>query len=175
MRFIGSKDLINSEIFKVFEKKNLLNKNLTLFDAFCGTGAVSDNLKNNFNLILNDSIFWSVIYSYGRVVSNKCNFKNLKFDPFQFLNNSKKTVKGFFYKNYSPGGSNRMYFTKDNAARIDYFRQAIEEWKIKNKINKDEYYYLLYCLIESISLVSNTAGVYGAFLKHWDQRAKKKN
>jgi adenine-specific DNA-methyltransferase len=28
-------------------------------------------------------------------------------------------------------------------------------------------------LIESISFVSNTAGVYGAFLKHWDPRAKK--
>ena len=30
------------------------------------------------------------------------------------------------------------------------------------------------CLIESVSFVSNTAGVYGAFLKKWDERALKK-
>ncbi|HEM1553861.1 TPA: DNA adenine methylase, partial [Listeria monocytogenes] len=29
------------------------------------------------------------------------------------------------------------------------------------------------CLIESVSHVSNTAGVYGAFLKRWDSRALK--
>ncbi len=30
------------------------------------------------------------------------------------------------------------------------------------------------CLVESVSSVSNTAGVYGAFLKKWDSRALKK-
>lgn len=29
------------------------------------------------------------------------------------------------------------------------------------------------CLLESVSGISNTAGVYGAFLKHWDKRALK--
>lgn len=32
---------------------------------------------------------------------------------------------------------------------------------------------MLACLLESVSDVSNTAGVYGAFLKHWDKRALK--
>ena len=81
---------------------------------------------------------------------------------------------GYFYKNYSLGGSSRMYFSEENAARIDYFRSQIEDWFSTEKISENEYHYLLACLIESVSLVANTAGVYGAFLKKWDSRALKK-
>jgi adenine-specific DNA-methyltransferase len=66
-----------------------------------------------------------------------------------------------------------MYFTPKNAGRIDYFRQTIEKWWADKLLTEDEYTYLLACLIESVSDVSNTAGVYGAFLKRWDSRALK--
>ena len=174
MRFIGNKELITIEIKKLLESKNLINKNLILFDAFCGTGAVADSLKDSFNIIVNDLMKWSVIYTEGRIVKYGCNFNNLGFNPFEFFNSNNKIVKGFFYHNYSPAGSKRMYFSSDNAGRIDYFRQTIKNWKSKNLINNNEYSFLLASLIESISYVSNTAGVYGAFLKYWDPRAKKK-
>lgn len=173
MRFIGNKELIISDIKALFEELELADKGLTLFDAFCGTGAVSDSLKDSFNIVSNDMLRWSVIYTRGRVCSDNCTFKNLKFDPFDFFNSNTKTAKGFFYKNYSPGGSDRMYLTAENAGRIDYFRTTIEKWKSENLITEDEYAYLLASLIESVSIVSNTAGVYGAFLKHWDSRALK--
>jgi adenine-specific DNA-methyltransferase len=173
MRFIGNKELIISDIKALFEELELTDNGLTLFDAFCGTGAVSDSLKDSFNIVSNDMLRWCVIYTRGRVCSENCNFKKLKFDPFNFFNSNKKTSKGFFYKNYSPGGSDRMYFTDENAGRIDYFRATIEKWKSENLITEDEYAYLLASLIESVSVVSNTAGVYGAFLKHWDSRALK--
>jgi len=174
MRFIGNKQPIVGEIETLLSQKGLLDKKgLIFFDAFCGTGSVSDYFKDNFKIILNDMIEWSVVYSKGKIFSHDCTFKKLGFNPFNFLNSNKEIKKGFFYKNYSPGGSNRMYFSPENAGRIDYFRYTIEEWKKKNKINNNEYSFLLASLIESISLVSNTAGVYGAFLKHWDPRAKK--
>lgn len=66
-----------------------------------------------------------------------------------------------------------MYFSPENAGRIDYFRTTIEKWKQSNLITENEYAFLLASLIESVSVVSNTAGVYGAFLKHWDSRATK--
>ena len=66
-----------------------------------------------------------------------------------------------------------MYFSEFNAQRIDYFRNTIEDWYVTNAINENEYCYLLCCLLESISKVANVAGVYGAFLKTWDARAKK--
>jgi adenine-specific DNA-methyltransferase len=173
MRFIGSKELLVPEIIKLLKKKNLLKKKLKFLDAFCGTGSVSDSLKSHFHVIINDLIGWSVIYTKGRIHSHSCKFKNLGFDPFLYFKSNKKKIEGFFFKNYSMGGSERKYFTKENAARIDYFRHTIESWKKNKKINNNEYNYLLYCLINSISLVSNTAGVYGAYLKHWDARAKK--
>lgn len=173
MRFIGNKELITTEIKDMLDKKGLLNKKLKLFDAFCGTGAVADSLKDSFYLVLNDLIKWSVVYAQGRVTVDECKFENLGFDPFEFLNSNNQVEHGFFYKNYSPGDSERMYFSPENAGRIDYFRQSIEDWKASNLISKNEYSFLLASLIESISYVSNTAGVYGAFLKHWDPRAKK--
>lgn len=175
MRFIGNKEPIVNEIKNILDKEGLINKNkkLKLFDAFCGTGAVSNYLKNSFDLIINDSLNWCVVYSRGRIVANKCTFEKLGFDPFDFFNSNKSYKKGFFYKNYSPGGSNRMYFSADNAGRIDFFRDKIESWRGKQLIDENEYSYLLASLIESISFVSNTAGVYGAYLKHWDSRSKK--
>lgn len=186
MRFIGNKELITTAIIDLLEEKGLVciqhnlfskvkeyEKPLTFFDAFCGTGAVADSLKGHLNLVVNDMIKWSVVYTRGRLTSADCDFKKLGFNPFTFFNNNKEIRKNFFYKNYSPGGSKRMYFTPENAGRIDYFRETIEQWKKENLINDSEYSFLLASLIESISFVSNTAGVYGAFLKHWDPRAKK--
>lgn len=173
MRFIGNKELITTEIINLLDSKELLKRELTLFDAFCGTGAVADCLKGKLNVIINDMIKWSVLYTNGRLVSPDCSFDKLGFDPFEFFNSNSETRQNFFYKNYSPGGSKRMYFSPENAGRIDYFRETIEQWKEKELINYSEYSFLLASLIESISYVSNTAGVYGAFLKHWDPRAKK--
>ncbi len=173
MRYIGNKQLLTPDIREFLGKKGLLDKKLTLFDAFCGTGSVSDALKDSFNLVLNDILRWSTIYTKGRICAADCKFKKLGFDPFEFLNSNSKERKGFFYKNYSPGGSKRKYFSTKNATRIDYFRYQIEDWKKRDLLLEEEYSYLLACLIESVSFVSNTAGVYGAFLKHWDPRAKK--
>lgn len=173
MRFIGNKELINSEIKQLLDELSLSDRDLTLFDAFCGTGAISDSLKGSFNIVANDMLRWCVIYTRGRVCASDCTFENLGFDPFKHFNSNTKTVQGFFYNNYSQGGSERMYFSPENAGRIDYFRTTIESWKDKNLINENEYSFLLASLIESVSVVSNTAGVYGAFLKHWDSRALK--
>ena len=174
MRFIGNKEPFVNEIKDLLDKEGLLGKKrLTLFDAFCGTGAVSNSLKDSFDLVVNDMLNWCVVYTKGRITTSDCRFKKLGFDPFKFLNSSNQTKRGFFYKNYSPGGSKRMYFSPENAGRIDYFRDSIEKWKHDSLINDKEYSYLLASLIESISFISNTAGVYGAFLKHWDPRSKK--
>lgn len=173
MRYLGNKESIMPEIRKLLSEKGLLNSDLTFFDAFCGSGSVSDSLKDYFNLIINDNLRWSVVYAKGRICAQDCHFERLGFDPFDYLNSSIETIQGFIYQNYSPGGSERMYFSADNAGRIDYFRQKIEEWKNANLLSNNEYCYLLACLIESVSDVSNTAGVYGAFLKKWDSRALK--
>ena len=173
MRFIGNKESITNEIYALLESKGLPNKGLTFFDAFCGTGSVADAMKGCFNVVINDILTWCVLYTKGRICANGCKFENLNYNPFEYLNSNTETKQAFIYKNYSPGGSNRMYFTAENAGRIDYFRHQIELWKKSGVLTDNEYAYLLACLIESVSDVSNTAGVYGAFLKDWDPRALK--
>ncbi|MHB1681056.1 MAG: DNA adenine methylase [bacterium] len=173
MRFIGNKELITPKIIELLEQKELIGKRLTFFDAFCGTGAVSDATKDSFNIVANDVLRWCSIYTKGRVCAIDCNFEQLGFNPFDYFNSNDNHIEGFFFRNYSTGASERMYFTPENAGRIDYFRVTIEEWKQLSLINENEYAYLLASLIESVSAVSNTAGVYGAFLKHWDPRATK--
>ena len=136
-------------------------------------GQVSDRLKNKFNLVINDNLKWATVYTAGRLYASSCHFERLGFDPFAFLNQSDEKVQGFIYKNYAPTESSRMYFTPENAARIDYFRKQIEEWHKNKLLSEAEYMLLLASLVESVSRVSNTAGVYGAFLKKWDGRALK--
>ena len=173
MRYIGNKESLTETIKDVIVSKCNINRDTVFFDALCGMGSVANAFKGECELVINDSLSCATTFTTGRIVASSCIFSDLEFDPFSFLNNSKDTVYGFFYNNYSPGGSNRMYFTPQNAARIDFFRETIETWKSNNLINENEYRYLLACLLESVSAVSNTAGVYGAFLKEWDARALK--
>ena len=173
MRYIGNKESMVEEIDSFIESRVESEEPLTLFDAFCGTGAVSDRLKNKFNLVINDNLKWATVYTAGRLYAPSCHFERLGFDPFAFLHQSDEKVQGFIYKNYAPTESSRMYFTPENAARIDYFRKQIEEWHKNKLLSEAEYMLLLASLVESVSRVSNTAGVYGAFLKKWDGRALK--
>ncbi|OJU16536.1 MAG: DNA adenine methylase [Clostridiales bacterium 43-6] len=173
MRYLGNKESILTEISNLLHSKGLLRTGYTFFDAFCGSGSVADYFKSFYDIVINDNLTWSVIYTRGRLCAPMCIFDKLGFDPFEYLNSNNSVVHGFMYKNYAPTETQRMYFTPENAGRIDYFRKQIEEWKNKNKLTEDEYCYLVACLIESVSDVSNTAGVYGAFLKKWDSRALK--
>lgn len=174
LRYLGNKDSILKEIELLLKQQNLLNSELRFFDAFSGTGSVANHMSSFYeHIIINDNLTWSVVYSKGRLVANECTFEKLKINPFDFFNSNKKVDHGFFYNNYSLGDSERMYFSEFNAGRIDYFRQTIEDWFTSERISTNEYYFLLACLIESLSKIANVAGVYGAFLKHWDPRSLK--
>lgn len=174
MRYLGNKESILTEISDLLESQGLLKDGFTFFDGFCGSGSVADYFKSYYDIIINDNLTWSVKYAKGRVCAPTCTFDKLGFDPFEYLNANENTVQGFMYRNYAPTESARMYFTPENAGRIDYFRKQIEDWKNENLLSEEEYCYLIACLIESVSDVSNTAGVYGAFLKKWDSRATKR-
>ena len=173
MRYLGNKDTIVNEIENLLISKNLYKDNQVFFDAFCGTGSVSKRFLDKFDIIVNDNLLFASIFTYGILVANQCEFKGLGFDPFNYFNTSKETYDGFFFENYSPSKSNRMYFSDYNAGRIDFFRVTIEQWYTEEVITQEEYNYLLACLLESVSKVANVAGVYGAYLKKWDPRAVK--
>lgn len=173
MRYLGNKDSLAEKISDIIKYKTNLSHDTVFFDAFCGTGSIANSLKQDCKLIINDNLHCSATYAHGRIMASNCKFEKLGFNPIDYLNQTETKKRGYFFNTYSLGGSSRMYFSEDNASRIDFFREQIEEWYSEEKLSLNEYHYLLACLIESVSFVSNTAGVYGAFLKKWDSRALK--
>lgn len=173
MRYIGCKSKLLTEISRLITDKNLNNQNYTFCDAFSGTGSVADYFKSTFKIIANDIQYYSFVISQAKLNAPDKKFKSLGYNPFEYFNNTKKGLRGFIYENYSKGGSDRMYFSTENAEKIDFIRTTIETWHNQEKISDDEYFYLLACLLESVSKVANVAGVYGSFLRKWDPRAVK--
>lgn len=168
MDYIGSKAKLNDWIFDILFS-NYINfnkrKSLTFLDACAGTGCVSRYAaKENFNIIANDIMEYSRCITSGSLLMRS----SLILETAKHINemNNLRGIDGFFYNEYSKTG-NRLYFTDENASKIDACRIYIEE-NVDNNIIKD---YLIYCLIEAVSRVSNTAGVYGAFLKKFKKRA----
>ena len=80
--------------------------------------------------------------------------------------------RGFVTGHFSPAGD-RMYFTEDNAERIDAARRALHEWRAAGWIDESTYFILLAALIEGADRVANTAGVYAAYIKSWQPNARR--
>lgn len=174
MRYLGNKEKYATKICQFFERRNLLDNDYTLFDAFCGSGCVSDKCKNRFSkIIINDNLLSSALYSLGRLNANSITFKKLGFNPMEYFNSKKNKIegikKGFVYNHYSLK-SGRSYFNDENACRIDYVRLTIQRWYDENLINEVEFAYLIASLLESVSNISNTRGSYSSFLEKNKQR-----
>jgi len=182
MRYIGSKTNLLNEISAVIDRNT---KNLNTFcDIFTGTGVVSRNFKKDFSVISNDILYFSHLIQKATIEGNRIpEFLNLENeiteDPFTYLNKIDESkfqflTTPFFHDNYAPSkNSERQYFSQKNALKIDAIRQTIEFWNNNGLLSDGEYSYLLACLIEAVPFVSNIAGTYGAYLKHWDRRALK--
>lgn len=183
MRYIGSKRNLIAEIEAMVSDKclsgNLKNNekiDTVFLDLFSGTGVVAQSFKSKFSIITNDNMFFSYVLARGETILNEVpNFdtleKEIGCDVLYYLNKlGCPTKAGFIAHNYSPFGSDRMYFTAENALKIDHIRSQIEDWREKY-LSDDAYYYLLACLLQAVPFVSNISGVYGAYLKKWDKRA----
>ncbi len=176
MRYIGNKAKLLDELNQFLRKNKLDKKGSKFCDLFAGTCTVGDYFKDKFEIIANDTLYFSFVMSNGKLKYKKDFFQNLGFDPFEYFNtcNTEDYTEGFCYRTFAPEISGRQYFSDENAKKIDFIRNTIEEWFDAKKIDENEKYYLIASLLESLSKVSNVAGVYSAYLKMWDPRAKKK-
>lgn len=184
MRFIGSKANLINNIDMVISENTTGNENI-FCDIFSGTGSVARYFKPKYEVYSNDILHFSYVLQKATVENNnKPTFDRLKkigiTDPFKLLEETQIKIldynddNNFITKNYTPHDNcERMYVSNKNASRIDFIRNTIEAWKIENLLTEQEYYYLLAGLIEGVPSVSNIAGTYGAYLKHWDKRTLK--
>lgn len=179
MRYLGCKTKLLSFITSTIEKYGINGK--TFCDLFAGTASVSDYLKDQYEIIANDFMFYSFVFCKAKIENshiptfNGFRKKYKTKDIFQWLNKKNYTPnrKYFIYNNYSPKG-NRKFYLESNALAIDGIRDEIEKLKIEGTLLENEYYFLLASLLDSASRFSNTSGTFEAFFKFWDARALKK-
>lgn len=181
MRFIGCKTLLLDNIKEVIEEKAPNAKSLC--DVFSGTSTVARFFKQWYEVYSNDFLYFSYVLQRGTIECDRIpGFAVLEEnmgiqDPISYFNHlSVKEMeilpveRRFFQNTYAPTGG-RMYINDENALRIDFARNYVEDWRNRRLLSDDEYYYLLACIIEGIPFVSNISGTYGAFHKKWEKRS----
>ncbi len=188
MNYIGSKHSLLTFLHESIEKITQLNSvenKPTFIDGFAGTGAVGLSFKKeNYSVIANDIQYYSFVVNSGKLFTltpentTKLNeiIKNLNNITSPKNTEEEKLSDFFVYKNYCPTGSeekNRMYFTDENGKKCDTIRIELNKLLESQKITQNEFYYLLWCLLEAIDKVANTASVYGAYLKKFKKSALK--
>ena len=171
LTYIGSKRALLSAIERaILVVRNKTGKNkLSFLDAFAGSGAVSRLMKQYASrIVAND------IESYARVVA-QCYLTNMgDVDSVRLhaavgkLNddvNRSPIEGGFIQRLYSPRdehnitASDRVFYTRQNASRIDTYRQLIGQH------DPEIQPLLLAPLLSAASIHANTAGVFKGFYK----------
>lgn len=170
--YIGNKRALLGHIGIALERvKRRLGKNrLRMADLFSGSGVVSRYMKAHASsLISND------IEDYAAVTS-RCYLRNRSTVDFVLLSEivadlnarvvAESLPKGFIEEMYAPKDEknitkeDRVFYTRENARRIDNYRRLIEE--CPNEM-KD---LLLGPLLSEASVHANTAGVFKGFYKN---------
>ena len=176
LNYIGSKTSMYTHLYPHFSKLiETFDRQVIFGDLFSGTGCIGYNIGTTFNakIIANDIQYYSFVI-------NKANLSRYSEEDIKNINvcvakyNALKGVEGFIYTNYSQNEEcERMYFTNDNAKKIDAIRIQLEIDKEGVPLQDNVYYYLLANLISSADKVANTSCVYGAYLKDFKSGASK--
>jgi adenine-specific DNA-methyltransferase len=156
-------------------------------DIFCGTASVSVALKERGHSVLaNDSLAMCATFAQAALLNDEePSFHGiLNSMPRNAIESRYRQVlrflellpprEGFVTRNYSPRslencGQERRYFSVENALKIDAIRAQINEWGAC--LLPKERALLLTDLVRAANAVSNIAGTYGCYLKHWKTRA----
>jgi adenine-specific DNA-methyltransferase len=132
-------------------------------DLFGGTGVVGNRFnKPGKELIIND-LLYSNIHSYHTFFSPEA-FDREKIEKIiRSYNECDVIADNYFSINYGD-----KYFTLDNARKIGYVRENMEELKRKGKLNEREFSILFTSLMYALDKAANTVGHYEAYRKNLD-------
>lgn len=185
MRYIGNKTRLLGFIRRVLLRRGI--RAGSALDPFTGTASVARALKRwGFAVTASDVMEYAYVFARAYVEVPAAP----QSDELPSLNgrqpatlravcnalNQLTPQTGFMYGNFSPGATEgphdrRMYFTPENAARIDVIRQTLYGWHSAGSLSRDAHDLLLAALIEAADRVANTTGVYAAYVKSWQPNA----
>lgn len=171
MRYIGNKTRLLPFILRTLDREGIGAG--VVHDAFAGTASVSRALKEKgWQIFSSDLLMSSYVFQRAYVVADMA---EPSLDKRASELSRVAPREGFMSRHFSPAGgvtsAGRMYFTAENAARIDGAREELEGWRQSGGIGEDAYYLLLAGIIEGADRVANTAGVYASYMKRWQPNA----
>src|SRR5256885_7153419 len=174
MRYIGNKTRLLSFILRTLERERIPVG--SVHDAFAGTASVGRALKcEGWSVHSSDLLMSSYAFQRAYVVAD---LADSSIGDMSEELEKLAPVRGFISQYFSPAGGNasegRMYFTPENAGRIDASREMLETWRKGRRVSEDDYYVLLAAIIEGADRVANTAGVYASYMKRWQPNARRR-
>lgn len=178
VRYIGSKARVADAILDLVGDPQ---EDGVFADLFAGTGTVLEAAANRgWSIRLNDHLFSAVVMSRARLISRlEARFPELGgYEVALAQLGRAEPREGFMWREYSPAsarlcGTERRYFSEENAALIDGCRYQLTCWQETGVISEVESHLLLADLMRSVNSVANIAGTYGSFLSHWTPQAQR--
>jgi adenine-specific DNA-methyltransferase len=172
VRYIGSKARLVDDLIEIIGRPRGESH---FVDGFCGTGVVAARAADEgWSVRLNDNLQSAVVIAAAQLLSRE----EVPFGRWGGYHkvidwlNSLKPVRGYFWREYSPGGSSgRRYFTAENAARIDAVRQRLGQLEEAGELSVGESILLRADLIAAADRVASIAGTYGCYLASWTDAA----
>jgi len=174
MRYFGSKVSTLDVIYDLASKCAPIG---SFCDPFGGIGSVGSHLQSKgYEVWSGDILCFAYYFQITRLkYAKQLPFKKVldglslghRNDLIDFLN-SLSTTNGWFVKEYS---EKRLFFTKQNAQKIQACRREIMSWAKQGWLSHGEHAVMLASLINSMDRVANTAGTYYAYLKKWHRKA----
>lgn len=192
MRYIGNKTRLLPFILRTLKRSGIGVG--SVHDAFAGTASVSRALKEKgWRVHSSDLLMSSYVFQRAYVVAEAA---DARLEDMAGELGALAPGAGFITEHFSPSersaasaasaasgagapgsaarAGGRMYFTPENAGRIDAARETLETWRKSGKIDEDSYYVLLAAIIEGADRVANTAGVYASYMKRWQPNARRR-
>lgn len=179
LNYIGSKYQLLGWLTDYMKEKTGFTTfgNKTIADLFAGTGVVSHHFRlQGATVYTNDAELYSAVIAhaftrsfYTERVRNVIAEMNAVAAAAAHA-----ATPGFVTRHYSPyEGNERMFFTTENARRIDAVRAMLEDAVGDAALTHDEYQFILASIIISADAVSNVPAVYGCYLKNFKTKATK--
>lgn len=173
LNYIGSKfQLLDWIEEQIKEKTGLTSfEGKLVGDLFSGTGIVSYHFRKKGSItVSNDVELYSSIITHAFALSIYNEACKSFIETIQKELDEGKSKVGYITRNYSPyEDCERMFFTVENAMKIDYISQRIQD----TNLSENDYKFVLASLILSADNVSNVPAVYGCYLKNFKAKATK--
>ncbi|AXK51617.1 DNA adenine methylase [Spiroplasma alleghenense] len=157
-RYIGSKRKLVEEIYAI-SQKYFGNKKISFSDVFAGTGIVAKYFFDRGHDVIVNDLLKSNFIAYSAWISNEdYDYKKIE----KLLEKFNSFDASILKPNYFSDTYGDKYFSVNDAKKIGYIRDKIEE--MKNSLTFREYCILLSSLMYTTDKIANTVGHFEHFL-----------